>query len=140
MIWTLTAWTVVLLHMAFLIFQMLGALLALVSRGWLAPHLATVAWGIGIVVVQGSCPLTTLEKQLIERGGGTPYPGSFLDHHVFGTLLPDGTQALVYGTHLVVILATYAYVMTRLRQRPVRRRAGPRTSERSAKSSGAKDR
>lgn len=117
MVWTVIAGGVVLLHAAFLLFQMLGALLALASRGWLIPHLVTVTWGIGIVVVQGGCPLTGLEKRLIEAGGGTPYSGSFLDHYLFGTVLPDGTQALVYGLHLVVIVATYAYVVPRLRQR-----------------------
>ncbi|WP_164519480.1 DUF2784 domain-containing protein [Nocardioides ferulae] len=113
------AWAVVLLHLAFLLFQMLGALLGLVSRAWLVPHLAVVAWGVGIVITQGGCPLTVLEKNLIERAGGTPYAGSFLDHYLFGILFPDGTQALVYGAHLVVIVATYAYVLTRLRWRSV---------------------
>lgn len=115
--WMLMAWGVVLLHMAFLLFQMLGALLGLVSRAWLVPHLAVVTWGVGIVVVQGSCPLTVLEKDLVERAGGTPYAGSFLDHYLFGILFPEGAQALVYGTHLVVIVAAYAYVLTRLRWR-----------------------
>lgn len=119
MVWTVMAWAVVVLHLAFLVFQMLGALLALVSRVWLLPHLAVVTWGVGIVITQGSCPLTVLEKNLIERASGTPYAGSFLDHYIFGILLPDGTQALVYATHLVVILATYAFVVLRLRRRAV---------------------
>lgn len=106
---------VVVLHAAYLVFQMLGALLALRHRGWLAAHLVAVAWGVGIVVVQGDCPLTRLEKHLVERSGGTPYPGSFLDRYVFGTVLPDGTQAWAYGTHLAVILATYLFVAGRLR-------------------------
>ena len=117
MVWMTIAWAVVLLHAAFLLYQMLGALLGLVSPAWLVPHLAVVAWGVGIVVAQGSCPLTVLEKDLIERAGGTPYAGSFLDHYLFGILFPEGTQVLVYGTHLVVIVATYAYVLTRLRRR-----------------------
>lgn len=122
--WILAAWIVVVLHLGFLVFQMLGALLALVSPHWLVPHLATAAWGIGIVVVQGSCPLTTFEKHLIERAGSTPYTGSFLDYYLFGTVLPDGSQAFVYGTHLVVILASYVYVVPRLRRRPMRRDQG----------------
>ncbi|UFN45136.1 DUF2784 family protein [Nocardioides okcheonensis] len=69
---------------------------------------------------QGGCPLTVLEKDLIERAGGTPYSGSFLDHYIFGILLPDGTQAFVYATDLVVIFATYAFVVLRLRRRAVR--------------------
>lgn len=133
------AWAVVLLHLAFLVFQMLGALLALASRAWLVPHLATVTWGVGVVITRGSCPLTVLEKDLIERGGGTPYAGSFLDHYVFGTLLPDGTQAWVYATHLVVILATYAYVVFGLRRRSVQG-AGDRTATAGVSAPGAEPR
>ncbi|QSR31637.1 hypothetical protein CFI00_14205 [Nocardioides sp. S5] len=136
MAWTLMAWAVVLLHLAFLVFQMLGALLALVSRVWFVPHLAVVSWGVGIVITQGSCPLTVLEKDLVERAGGTPYSGSFLDHYVFGILLPDGTQTFVYATHLVVILATYAYVVLRLRRR-AEQGAGEQAATASASSPGA---
>lgn len=134
--WTLMAWAVVILHLAFLLYQMLGALLGLVSRVWLVPHLAVVAWGVGIVVVQGSCPLTGLEKELIERAGGTPYEGSFLDHYLFGILFPDGAQAVVYGAHLVVIIATYAYVLARLR-RPSVHGGGDRAAAAGARSPNA---
>lgn len=137
MTWTLMAWAVVVLHLAFLVFQMLGALLALVSRAWLVPHLTVVAWGVGIVIIQGRCPLTVLEKSLVERAGDTPYSGSFLDHHVFGILLSDGTQAFVYAIHLVVILATYVYVVTRLRRRPVQAAGGDRVATAGASPSGA---
>jgi hypothetical protein len=112
--WTLTIASVVLLHVGYLVFQTLGALLILRHRGWLWAHLGAVTWGVLIVVVQGSCPLTRLEKYLTIRSGETPYTGSFLDHYMFGALLPDGTQSLVYGGHLLVIIATYAYVLTRL--------------------------
>ncbi|KRF04100.1 hypothetical protein ASG88_21930 [Nocardioides sp. Soil777] len=136
MAWTLMAWAVVILHLAFLVFQMLGALLARKSRVWFVLHLAVVTWGVGIVITQGSCPLTVLEKDLIERAGGTPYAGSFLDHYIFGILLPDGTQTFVYATHLVVILATYAYVVWRLRRRSVQG-AGDRAATASGSSPGA---
>jgi hypothetical protein len=36
-----------------------------------------------------------------------------LDHYLFGTLLPDGTQAWVYALHLVVIALTYVLVVRR---------------------------
>jgi hypothetical protein len=106
---------VVLIHVAYLMFQMLGALLVLRHRRWLWVHPLAVAWGVGIVALQGGCPLTRAEKYLVARSGGTPYQGSFLDHYVFGVLLPEGTQPLVYGLHLLVILASYGFVLSRLR-------------------------
>jgi hypothetical protein len=116
---------VVLLHAAYLVFQTLGALLALRHPRWLWVHPLAVIWGVGIVAFQGGCPLTRLEKLLMARSGETPYQGSFLDRYLFGVLVPDGSQALVYGLHLLVILATYAFVLTRLRTRALVPAAAP---------------
>lgn len=109
--WIAASYAVVGLHVLYLVYQTFGALLGLRSRRWLVPHLMAVTWGVLIVVVQGRCPLTVLEKHFIAASGETPYTGSFLDHYVFGTLLPDGSQAWVYGAHLVVIVLTYVLVL-----------------------------
>lgn len=109
--WIVTSYAVVLLHALYLVYQTFGALLGLRSRRWLVPHLLAVTWGVLIVVLQGRCPLTVLEKQLIDASGATPYTESYLDHYVFGTLLPDGSQAWVYASHLVVIVLTYLVVL-----------------------------
>ena len=113
MIWIAAAVLIAVLHAGYLVYQTLGALLAMQDRRWLLPHTAAVTWGVVIVVVQGSCPLTLLEKHLIGRSGGTPYTESYLDRYLFGTVLPDGTQTLVYGLHLAVIAATYLVVAHR---------------------------
>lgn len=114
--WALLAWGVVGAHLGYLLFQMCGGLLALRHQRWLVAHLAAVAWGVGIVVTQGNCPVTRLEKALWVRAGVEPYSGSFLDHYVFGLLLPDGTQTWVYALHLVVIVLVYAAVLPRMRR------------------------
>ena len=111
--WTVAIVATVLAHATYLVFQTFGALLTLRHRGWLWAHLAAVTWGVTIVVVRGSCPLTVLEKDLTTRSGGTPYQGSYLDHYVFGEVLPNGTQSLVYAAHLAVIVATYVLVLHR---------------------------
>lgn len=108
--WSALAALVVVLHLAYLAYQMLGGLLVLHDQRWLWPHLVAVGWGVLIVAMQWRCPLTMLEKSLSARSGETPYSGSFLDHYVFGTYLPDGSQPLVYGLHLVVILVVYGLV------------------------------
>jgi len=109
--WIVASYAVIVLHALYLCYQTCGALLGLRSRRWLVPHLMAVTWGVLIVVLQGRCPLTVLEKHLIATSGETPYTGSFLDHYVFGTLLPDGSQAWVYGAHLAVIVLTYVVVL-----------------------------
>jgi hypothetical protein len=110
MTWLVAAGVVALVHVGYLVFQTLGALLGLRWRRWLWAHAAAVTWGVLIVVTQGRCPLTRLEKELLARSGGPSYTESFLDHYLFGRVLPDGSQAWVYGLHLVVIAATYAVV------------------------------
>lgn len=109
--WIVASYAVVGLHVLYLAYQTFGALLGLRSHRWLVPHLTAVTWGVLIVVVHGRCPLTVLEKHLVATSGETPYTGSFLDHYVFGALLPDGSQAWIYGAHLVVILLTYVLVL-----------------------------
>jgi Protein of Unknown function (DUF2784) len=111
--WTLAAAAVALLHALYLGFQTFGALLGLRDRRWILPHLVAVTWGVTIIVVAGSCPLTLLEKSLIGEADRVPYSESFLDHYLFGPVLPDGTQPWVYGLHLVVIALTYVLVARR---------------------------
>lgn len=112
--WTGAAVAVAVLHVGYLVFQMLGGLLALRDRRWLVAHLAAVTWGVVIVAMQWRCPLTNLEKSLWARAGEVPYSESFLDHYVFGTYLPDGSQPWVYGSHLVVIVVIYVVVARQL--------------------------
>ena len=111
---TFLAGVVVAVHVGYLVYQMCGGLLALRDPRWLAPHLVAVTWGVVIVVMGWRCPLTNLEKVLREQSGGTTYSGSFLDHYVFGTYLPDGSQPVVYGLHLVVIVLVYVLVGSRM--------------------------
>lgn len=102
---------VVFLHIAYLAYQMCGGLLAFRDARWLAPHVLAVTWGITIVVMQWRCPLTRLEKSLRAGAGETPYEGSFLNHYVFGTYLPDGSQPLVYGLHVAFIVVVYVLLV-----------------------------
>lgn len=109
--WIALAWTVVVLHALYLVFQMCGGMLAFRNPRWLYLHGMAVTWGVVIVVMGWRCPLTESEKWLRSQGGQTPYEGSYLDHYLFGRFLPDGSQALVYGLHLLVILAIYVVLL-----------------------------
>lgn len=98
-------------HFAYLAFQMLGGLLGFRDSRWLLLHGMAVTWGVLIVAMRWNCPATLGEKWLRTKADGQAYTGSFLDHYVFGTYLPNGSQTLVYTLHLVVIVVVYLLLL-----------------------------
>lgn len=123
--WGLLADGVVILHVAFVAFAVLGGVLALRWRRVAWVHLPTAAWAALVEFAGWVCPLTPLEQWLRANGGVAAYGDSFVDHYVLPLLYPDWltrpTQ-LGLGAFVVTInLAVYAAVLRRLPARP-----GPR--------------
>ena len=86
----LLADAVLIVHLAFIAFVVLGGLLVLrwPRIAWL--HLPAVAWGAWIEFSGGICPLTPLEVGLRARGGEAAYSGGFIEHYVTGLIYPEG--------------------------------------------------
>ena len=103
-------------HVAFLAYLVLGGFLALRRLGWLWPHLGATAWSVHITLTGGRCPLTTLEKWLLARGGRTPYQDSFIGHYLNGTLYPAQYETAVWMASVAVALVSYALVAARWRR------------------------
>src|SRR3954466_14134634 len=100
MLYRLGADAVLVLHLLFIAFTVLGGLLVL-RWHWVALlHLPAAAWGVIVqVVVGGRCPLTPLENYLRRQG---PEPGigeSFIDHYVTSLIYVDDPPAWL---HLVL--------------------------------------
>ena len=114
MIYHLLADLVLCLHLLFVVFAMLGALLLIRWPRMMWVHLPTVVWSAWIEFSGKICPLTPLENGLRIRGGGEGYAGDFVGHYILGLLYPDGLTrqiqiilgALVLGINLVI----YGYV------------------------------
>jgi hypothetical protein len=126
MLWRVLADLVVACHLCFVLFVVLGGLLALrwPRAAWF--HLPAALWGAGIEFVQGICPLTPLENSLRARGGQAGYAGGFVEHYLLPVLYPAGlTQnvQLVLGA-LVVGLNVAVYWVVWRRFRAIRRRPG----------------
>ncbi len=80
---------VVLVHLAFVAFVVLGGVLAFrwPRTRWI--HLPAAFWGVLIEWTGGVCPLTPLEVALRRRGGEAGYAGGFVEHYVLPLLYPS---------------------------------------------------
>ena len=120
MVYRTLANAVLVLHAAFILFVLLGGLLALRWRvlPWL--HLPAVLWVILIELNGWICPLTPLENRLLEAAGTQGYSGGFVEHYLLPLIYPPGLtpalQALFAAIVAGVNLAVYALIWRRRRR------------------------
>lgn len=90
---------VLVFHLGFVLFVILGGLLALRWPAVARVHVPVALYGAAIELIGFICPLTPLENWLRRRGGEAGYQGGFIDHYVTATIYPDGltrhTQVLL---------------------------------------------
>jgi hypothetical protein len=97
---------VLLAHLLFLLFVVLGGLL-LFRRprvAWL--HIPCAVWGILTEYAGIVCPLTPLENALRHRGGETGFAGGFIEHYITAALYPAGLSRgvqVALGTFAVAV-------------------------------------
>jgi hypothetical protein len=96
---------VVVAHLAFVAFAVLGGLAALKwpRVAWI--HLPAVAWAALIEFAGWVCPLTPLENALRRAGGQAGYAGGFVERYLVPVLYPaDLTRAVQIGLGTAVLL------------------------------------
>lgn len=117
MLYLLLADAVLLLHLAFILFVVFGALLAARRRALLPWHLAAAAWGFGIEAAGATCPLTWVENRLRRLAGDAGYGGGFIEHYLVAAIYPPGLdRAMQYGLAIGVVLVNavlYAWLLRR---------------------------
>ena len=129
-IFLLAADAILLLHVLFVAFVVIGLLLIFLgkARGWSwvrnpwfrSAHVAA----IGVVILQSwlgvICPLTTSEMALRSRAGDAVYSGSFISHWLETILYyqaPAWVFAVCYTAFGAVVVASWFWV----RPRPLKR-------------------
>jgi hypothetical protein len=110
---------VLLLHLAFVVFVVIGgtAVLRWPRLAWV--HLPAVVWAVLIEYAGWICPLTPLENALREAGGEAAYAGGFVEHYVVPVLYPTGlTRAvqIVLGSVALLLNALVYWQVARLRR------------------------
>lgn len=121
MFYSLMADAVVVFHLMFIVFVMLGALLVLHRRAWAFLHLPAVAWGMTVEFLHLYCPLTPLENGLRLKAGAAGYEGDFIGHYLIPLIYPAGLTPsiqIVLGAIVVVVnVVAYFWVIKRWRER-----------------------
>jgi len=121
MLTRLAADAVLLLHLGFILFALLGGVLAVRWRWLPLIHLPAAGWGFFVELSGRVCPLTYLENHLRLLAGQAGYTESFVEHYLLGVIYPDGlTRGLQFalaGVVLLVNVAIYAWLWRRRRAR-----------------------
>jgi hypothetical protein len=111
--------SLVLVHLLFIGFVILGGLLVLRWPGLALAHLPAVGWGVLVELSHGICPLTPLENAWRQAAGEAGYQQSFIEHYLLPIIYPEGlTSGIQVGLAAVVILvnvAIYGWLLGRHR-------------------------
>ncbi|SUD61321.1 Protein of Uncharacterised function (DUF2784) [Ectopseudomonas oleovorans] len=121
MLWRMAADALVLVHLGFILFVLLGGLLALRWPRLIWLHLPAVAWGIVVECLHLGCPLTPWENQLRRMAGQAGYDGGFIEHYLIPLIYPAGlTPQIQIGLGAIVVLvnlAVYTWLIWRWRNK-----------------------
>jgi hypothetical protein len=104
----ITANGVVLLHFAFILFVLFGALFVVRWNrlAWL--HIPAALWGALVELKGWICPLTPLENRLWLAAGADGYSGGFIEHYLIPLIYPPGLTRgiqLILGFAVILINA-----------------------------------
>jgi len=118
---------VLVLHLAFIAFVIVGGLLAMRWRRLVLLHAPAVVWGVFVELTGSICPLTFVENRLRAAAGLSGYAGDFVGHYLMRVIYPAGltrTTQVLLAVAVIVINASIYAAMLRAKQHE-RRSAGP---------------
>lgn len=105
---------VLIAHLAFIVFVVLGGVLVLRWHRLAFLHVPAVLWGIFIELSGRICPLTPLENSLREAAGQAGYSGGFIEHYITAAIYPDGLSRGIQMLLAALVVAVNATVYWRL--------------------------
>ena len=112
---------VLLVHLLFIVFCILGGLLCIYEVRWACVHLPALAWGLSTEFFGIICPLTYLENYFLTRAGDVGYAGDFLGQYLLFLIYPEGLtreiQVWLGTTLLGFNLAIYLFVFNSRRNK-----------------------
>ncbi len=122
MLYHLLANTLVVVHLAFIGFVMLGGLLVLRWPPVMWAHLPAALWGTIIEFGEFACPLTALENYFRQQAGLAEYHTGFIEHLLpllYPAQLTRGAQIVIGIGVIAINLCVYAWIFPRWKRRKV---------------------
>jgi hypothetical protein len=98
-------------HLAYLVYAAVGGFLGLRSLVWLWPHVISTVWSVAVTLTSLNCPLTALERWLLELAGRTPYDESFTAHYLRDVLYPAQYETAIWLGMIALAVASYVVVI-----------------------------
>lgn len=121
MVYQLLADAVLVLHLLFILFVVLGGLLVARLPRLILLHVPAATWGILAELTSQGCPLTALEVGLRRQAGNAGYAGGFIEHYLIPVIYPPGLtqniQFVLAGLVVGINLAIYGWLAHRRRRR-----------------------
>lgn len=119
MLYRLAADALLVAHLLFILFVLLGGLLLLRWRILALVHLPAMAWGAATEFFSLPCPLTGWENALRRAAGESGYDGSFIEHYLLPLIYPAGLAPGIQvwlGTSVLLVNAlVYLWLLGRRR-------------------------
>jgi hypothetical protein len=116
MVFRLLADLVVVVHLAFIVFIAVGGLLVWRWPWLVRLHIPALVWGVAIITVGFTCPLTPLEKELRVRAGDQGYDGGFVDRYLEDVIYPGAFTPLLRALVAAAVVVGYAGMLGRQRR------------------------
>ncbi|HVG24985.1 MAG TPA: DUF2784 domain-containing protein [Thermoanaerobaculia bacterium] len=104
------ATAIALLHLAFILFVLLGGLVVVRWPGVAWVHLPAAAWGVLIEFFGWWCPLTKWENHFLRLAGRAGYDGGFVAHYILPIIYPAGLTRgveIAIGAFVLIINVTF---------------------------------
>ena len=104
-------------HFAFIIFVVFGALLFFVSTKIIYVHVPALIWGIYIEITHSICPLTYLENWFLQKANLTTYSEGFIQNYLVPVVYPmnltDDLQTYFAIVLIVVNMLMYGLIISK---------------------------
>jgi hypothetical protein len=120
-VYSALATTVLVVHFCFLAYVVLGGFLVWRWPRAFWPHLAAAAWGLAVVSIPLTCPLTVVEHWARRRAGQSVGEKGFIDTYIENVLYPERYTHLLQVLVGVLVVFSYSVALVKLRHRRAER-------------------
>jgi len=117
----LAADIILIIHFAFILFVIFGALLFFVTTKIIFIHLPALIWGSYIELTNSICPLTYLENWFLHKANLTTYSEGFIQNYlvpiVYPTNLTKDTQIYLGIALIAINIVFYVFIFSKMKEK-----------------------